>query len=112
MSFVLHPGQFWLIGVAGWINRSQQEAMEYLRAENRCARTPTNHGQIVRQSRNSPDPKQQSAEFSNSPCLKNRLNKRLIARLCFLTTRGDQIMVGAGANLVPLVARSYFLRSV
>ena len=28
MSFVLHPWQFWLIGVAGWINRSQQEAIE------------------------------------------------------------------------------------
>ena len=34
MSFVLHPWQFCLIGVAGWINRSQQEAMEYLRTEN------------------------------------------------------------------------------
>ena len=58
---------------------------------NRCARTPTNHGQIVRQSRNSPNPKQQSAEFANSPCLKNRLTKRLIARLSFLTTRARKI---------------------
>ena len=54
---------------------------------NRCALTPTIHGQIVRQSRNSPDPKQQSAEFPNSPCLKKPLTKQLIARLSFLTTR-------------------------
>ena len=38
MSFVLHPWQFCLIGVAGWINRSQQEAMEYLRTENQVLR--------------------------------------------------------------------------
>ena len=38
MSFVLHPWQFWLIGAAGWINRSHQEAIEYLRAENQVLR--------------------------------------------------------------------------
>ena len=35
MSFVLQPWQFLLIVLAGWINRSQQDAIEYLRAENR-----------------------------------------------------------------------------
>ncbi len=31
---VLKPFEFMLITLAGWINRSQQEAIEYLRAEN------------------------------------------------------------------------------
>jgi hypothetical protein len=31
---VLKPWQFMLLTLAGWINRSQQEAIEYLRAEN------------------------------------------------------------------------------
>ena len=56
---------------------------------NRCALTLTNHGEIVRRHRHSPDPNCQSAEFANSPCLKNRLPKGLIARLSFLTTRGE-----------------------
>ena len=38
MDYVLHPWQFLLIGVAGWINRSQQEAIEYLRTENQVLR--------------------------------------------------------------------------
>lgn len=35
MSFVLQPWQFLLIVLTGWINRDQQAAIEYLRAENR-----------------------------------------------------------------------------
>jgi hypothetical protein len=31
---LLKPRQFMLLTLAGWINRSQQEAIEYLRAEN------------------------------------------------------------------------------
>lgn len=38
MDSVLHPWQFLLIGLAGWINRSQQEAIEYLRTENQVLR--------------------------------------------------------------------------
>ena len=38
MSSVLHSWLFWMIGVAGWINRSQQEAMVYLRTENQVLR--------------------------------------------------------------------------
>ena len=34
MTPVLKPWQFMLLTLAGWINRSQQEAIEYLRAEN------------------------------------------------------------------------------
>ncbi len=37
-KIVLHPWQFLLIGVAGWINRSQNEAIEYLRTENKVLR--------------------------------------------------------------------------
>ena len=56
---------------------------------NRCALTLTNHGEIVRRHRNSPDPNCQSAEFANSPCLKKPLTKQLFARLSFLTARGE-----------------------
>jgi len=35
MNFLLQPWQFLLIVLAGWINRDQQAAIEYLRAENR-----------------------------------------------------------------------------
>ncbi len=38
MNFVLHPWQFLLIGLAAWINRSQQAAIEYLRTENQILR--------------------------------------------------------------------------
>ena len=34
MSFILHPWQLLLVVLAGWINRQQQEAIEYLRTEN------------------------------------------------------------------------------
>jgi hypothetical protein len=34
----LHPGQSLLFAVAGWISRHQQEAIDYLREENRVFR--------------------------------------------------------------------------
>ena len=34
MSFVLQPWQFFLIGLAGWINGHQQQIIEYLITEN------------------------------------------------------------------------------
>jgi hypothetical protein len=34
MSFVLKPWQLLVMIVAGWINRQQQEVIEYLRTEN------------------------------------------------------------------------------
>ena len=34
MTPLLKPWQLMLLTLAGWINRSQQEAIEYLRAEN------------------------------------------------------------------------------
>ena len=32
---ILHPWQFLLIALAGWVNREQQAIIEYLREENR-----------------------------------------------------------------------------
>ena len=34
MSFILQPWQFFLIGLAGWINGHQQQIIEYLITEN------------------------------------------------------------------------------
>ena len=34
MTFVLQPWQLYLVIVAGWIHRQQQEVIEYLRTEN------------------------------------------------------------------------------
>ena len=38
MSVILQPWQFLLLILAGWINRQQQEIIEYLRTENRILR--------------------------------------------------------------------------
>ncbi len=38
MKFVLHPWQLLLLILAGWINRQEQDVIEYLRAENRVLR--------------------------------------------------------------------------
>jgi hypothetical protein len=38
MSFVLKPWQFALIVIAGWVNREQQQVIEYLRTENSVLR--------------------------------------------------------------------------
>ena len=34
MDFVLQPWQLYVVILAGWINRQQQEVIEYLRTEN------------------------------------------------------------------------------
>ena len=38
MKFALQPWQLMLIMLAGWINRQQQEGIEYLRTENAVLR--------------------------------------------------------------------------
>ena len=38
MNFILHPWQLLLLILAGWINRQQQEVVEYLRTENQILR--------------------------------------------------------------------------
>jgi hypothetical protein len=35
---VLHPFRFLLISIAGWMNQQQQQAIDYLREENRVLR--------------------------------------------------------------------------
>jgi hypothetical protein len=35
MAFILQPWQLYLAILAGWLNRQQQEVIEYLRTENR-----------------------------------------------------------------------------
>jgi len=38
MSFIFQPWQLYIAIIAGWIHRQQQEAIDYLRAENRVLR--------------------------------------------------------------------------
>ena len=35
MNFALQPWQFFFVVLAGWVNREQQEAIDYLLTENR-----------------------------------------------------------------------------
>ena len=34
MAFIFQPWQFYFLILAGWVNRQQQEVIEYLRTEN------------------------------------------------------------------------------
>ncbi len=47
MDSVLHTWQFLLIGFAGWINRSRQRAIEYLRTENQILREIVDETRIL-----------------------------------------------------------------
>ena len=38
MSTIIHPWQLFLVGLAGWINRQQQDVIEYLKEENQVFR--------------------------------------------------------------------------
>jgi hypothetical protein len=38
MSFVLQPWQLLVVILAGWVNRQQQQVIEYLRTENQILR--------------------------------------------------------------------------
>ena len=38
MSFIFQPWQLYTAIIAGWIHRQQQEAIDYLRTENRVFR--------------------------------------------------------------------------
>jgi hypothetical protein len=35
MSFIFQPWQLYFVVLAGWVNRQQQEVIDYLRSENR-----------------------------------------------------------------------------
>src|SRR5271169_1954066 len=38
MNFILQPWQFYFLILAGWVNRQQQQVIEYLRTENQVLR--------------------------------------------------------------------------
>ena len=41
------PWHFFTVAIAGWMNRQQQEAIEYLRTENRILREKLGHKRIL-----------------------------------------------------------------
>jgi hypothetical protein len=41
------PGQFIVVAIAGWMNRQQQEVIEYLKEENRVLREELGHKRII-----------------------------------------------------------------
>ncbi len=47
MSFILHPWQLLVFIIAGWINRQQQEVIEYLRTENQVLKEPVGKRRIL-----------------------------------------------------------------
>ena len=47
MNFILQPWQFFLIGLAGWINRKQQRTIEYLITENQVLREKVGNKRIL-----------------------------------------------------------------
>src|SRR6516164_9848623 len=47
MNYVLQPWQLLLFIIAGWINRQQQERIEYLRTENQILREKLGKGRIL-----------------------------------------------------------------
>ena len=47
MNFVLQPWQLLLLILAGWINRHQQDAIEYLLTENQVLREKLGKGRIL-----------------------------------------------------------------
>jgi hypothetical protein len=56
MNFVLRPWQLLLLILAGWINRDQQDAIEYLLTENQVLREKLGKGRILVRSKYSADP--------------------------------------------------------
>ena len=47
MSFILQPWQLYFLIMAGWINRQQQEVIEYLRTENQVLKEKLGKGRIL-----------------------------------------------------------------
>jgi putative transposase len=41
------PWTFFMVAIAGWMNRQQQETIEYLRTENRILRENLGHKRII-----------------------------------------------------------------
>ena len=47
MSFIFQPWQFYFVILAGWVNRQQQEAIEYLRTENQVLKEKLGEKRIL-----------------------------------------------------------------
>lgn len=47
MSFIFQPWQLYFLILAGWVNRRQQQAIEYLRTENRVLREKLGRKRIL-----------------------------------------------------------------
>ena len=47
MNFLLHPRQLLLLILAGWVNRQQQEVIEYLRTENQVLKEKLGQRRIL-----------------------------------------------------------------
>jgi hypothetical protein len=44
---IFKPWTFFMVALAGWMNRQQQEAIEYLRTENRILREKLGHKRLI-----------------------------------------------------------------
>ena len=47
MSFILRPSQLYFLVLVGWVNRQQQEVIEYLRAENQVLKEKLGRKRIL-----------------------------------------------------------------
>ena len=47
LHFILHPWQLSLVILAGWVNRQQQEVIDYLRTENQVLKEKLSPGRIL-----------------------------------------------------------------
>jgi len=51
LAMIINPWQFIMVALAGWINRQQQDVVEYLKEENRILREKlrkkSGHGRII-----------------------------------------------------------------
>jgi hypothetical protein len=85
MKSVLHPWQMLLLILAGWINRQQQEAIEYLVAENRILREKIGKRRILLAN----DQRRRLA-------IKGKvLGRRALAEICSMSHR-KRFFAGAG----------------
>ena len=71
MDFVLQPWQFYVVILAGWINRQQQELIDYLRTEDQVVKELSGRSNIlttrVRSMHESPRPSSTVAVQNSTP---------------------------------------------
>lgn len=47
MNFIMHPWHLLVLALSSWIDREQEEVIEYLRAENQVLREKLGNGRIL-----------------------------------------------------------------